>query len=831
MRRVSLPSSRYERVKRIFDRAIELPTGEREAFVRRECGDDLALRDEVSRLLASPGLSTDDVQAALGRHGLDTSSAGGATTPKVGSVVGHYHILSQIGKGGMGTVFHAKDTSLDRDVAIKFLPADWGLGTERLRLFRDEAKTLASLNHPNIVVIHAIQDVEGVPSMVMELLEGQTLRELVLDDGIPIRQALNYAVPIADALSAAHTSGITHRDLKPENIMVTQDGRVKVLDFGIAKRQSHGILDEQTVATTDAHIVGTPRYMSPEQLQGQAIDPRSDIFSFGIVLHELVVGRHPFSGASIGDIARSIINDDLAPLPITPDLPETLAAIVRRCLQKRPEDRPRTMAAVHDELVSLRSEVEQKALTELVSGTRSAAEPWDAPSNPRRAAVLPFQDLSLDADQSFFCVGISEEIATELSRVRNVRVSVASRVERASIDPNEMAKLLGAEVVVDGSVRRSGDEMRITVRVCKVPDGSILWLSRFDRPIVDTFAIQDEVAQAVARAFNEEIAPQRSRATSSNADAYGAFLRGRYFFGRLHEHGLQRALESFGEALELEPHMPKAHIGSANCFIILGHHGYMKPQEAYGLARQSVERALALEPDLAEAHAALGWIQAFFDWNWDEAEASLRHACDLNPNYAAAWEGLGVLLLARDRHDAALEAIRAARGLDPLSLTNGTIQALVCFESGDVAEGDRVIGAVKRMDPRFPLALNVHGGMLAALGRASEAVEILERSISVGGGEGLTLSHLGYAYGRQGRIEEARKVVDELQATASRQYVAPLHIAIPLVGAGLHDEAMKWLERAVAERDSFFAATSNSCVYRPITNDSRFRVLIESIAP
>jgi TolB-like protein/tetratricopeptide (TPR) repeat protein len=442
-------------------------------------------------------------------------------------------------------------------------------------------------------------------------------------------------------------------------------------------------------------------------------------------------------------------------------------------------------------------------------------------------AVLPLQNLNTDTDQGHFCVGLTEEIASELSRVPDLRVSVASRLDRAAVDPLEMGRMLGVTAVVDGSVRRAGDQVRITVRLVSVPDGTQLWTSRFDRSGGDVFAVQDEVAGAVANAFDVELAPGHRVARAPDPRAYAAYLRGRSFWGRRYEDGLRRALDCFAEALAIDPEMAEAHAGAADCYVILGHYGYVSPADAYARARESAERALALLPDLAEAHCTMGWIQAFFDWRWDAAEESFERALALDPNYATAWEWNGIRLVSQGRRDEALHSIRQAWRLDPLSLMVGSILGWACFEVGEPEESERILTTVMGMDPRFVFAQNVRGALMAAGGGDARAgVDTLERAVALSGREGLALAFLGFAYGRAGREDDALGVVEELKSAGAGS-VPSYHLALPLVGAGRTAEALDHLETAVERRESFFTTTHFSVLLDGVRQDRRFAALIE----
>ncbi len=833
--------TRYLRLKWVLLEAVEKPTGLRDEYLRRTCSGDPELLADARRLLDHPELDT------LGAHRLlqqafdehltgETRGAGPgkSSVGKPGQSIGHYRIVEKIGEGGMGVVCRAIDTTLDREVAIKFMPAAWTSDPQHLERFRREARTVAALDHPNIIVVHAIDESGGTPFIVMELVRGQTLRRLMPGGGLPLRHLLDYAIPIADALAAAHASGVTHHDLKPENVMVTMDGRVKVLDFGIARRRRTPAARVDAPDARPGGLAGTPAYMAPEQLLGEDAGPQSDVFAFGTLLYEMVAGERPFRGDSLARLTRAFRGEPPS-LAQRAGVPASFEAIVLRCLARSPSARPRTLAPVLDELIELRRDLERQAVQGLVArslgatGTGLSAREAPHVARTRSIAVLPLQNLSAVPDLSHFGVGLAEEIATELSRVPGLRVTLASRMDRETVDPLEMGRMLGVAAIVDGSVRRSGDQVRISVRLVAVPDGTHLWSSRFDRSRDDAFAVQDEVARAVAEAFDVELSPGHRRTHGPDPRAYTAYLRGRSFWGRRYEDGLRRALDSFGEALSIDPSMAEAHVGVADCLVILGHYGYMPSAEAYGRARESAERALELVPDLAEAHCTMGWIQAFFDWRWDLSEESFDRAIALDPNYATAWEWNGIRLLSQGRPEEALLAMQEAWRLDPLSLMAGAILGWATYEAGDREEGERILGAVIGMDRRFVFAQNVLGAFMTSAGRDEEGIHLLERAVALSGREGLALAFLGFAYGRAGRHDDARAVSRELEGARAEREVSSYHLALPFAGMGHAREALDRLEEAVARRESFFTTTHFSILFEGVREDARFTALVRQM--
>jgi len=766
----------------------------------------------------------------VGRDDPNAPEASTRTVPRAGQMVDHYRLDEKIGEGGMAVVFRAHDTRLGREVAIKFLPEELAGQPERLQRFLREARIVASLNHPNIVVVHTVEEAVASPYMVMELVPGHTLRSFLTEKGLPLRQVLAVAVPVAEALAAAHARGVTHRDIKPENVMMFPDGRVKVVDFGIAKPGASGDskADLGPEDLTGDRVLGTIAYMSPEQLRGEAVGPSSDVFSFGVVLYELAAGKRPFRGKSQMDVAAAILNRNPLPIPIDLDLPDEFKQVLIECLAKKTDGRPPTMEGVARQLRSLQRKLERSAVEVIASDARLS--PGADLSASRSVAVVPFQDLTEDRDQTAFCMGMSEEIATELSRIPGLRVTVLSRLDRDSIEPLEMGRFLGATAVLDGSVRKSEARIRITVRLVSVVSGDQLWSERFDRPIKDALEIQEEVAKEVAQIFDTQLGPRRRQRSSEDPNAYAAYLRGRFFWGRRYEDGLRQALRCYDEALELDPQMARAHAGRADCFVIFGHYGIMEPREAYRAASASVHTALDKAPDLVEPRVTAAWIDAFYNWDRARAEMGFSEAIRLDSNYPTAHEWYGIHQLSNGQPEEALDSLRRARALDPLSLMIGTILGWAHFETGRFDRAEKLLENVLEMEPRFSFAQNVLGIVVSGLDRLDEAVGILERNaLASNRQDGLTLAFLGYLYGRAGRLNEVSQILRAIAEPGVGRYVSETHLALPLVGARRLDAALDHLERSVEKKESFFASIHHSRLFDEMRDEPRFKVLLRSL--
>ncbi len=827
---------RFQRIRDLFLAVVAAPETDRSVLLETANPEDRPLLESVRRVMAVMETSGRMASGVVDSLLWEASSSTGTDADLERTfapleMLGRYSIVGKIGEGGMGQVWRAIDTSLDREVAVKLLPERWARDAERLSQFRREARIVASLNHPNIVTIHAVEEVEGLPFIVMEMVLGTSLRESMTAAGMPLSRLLDYAIPIAGALAAAHARGVTHRDLKPENVMVTADGRIKILDFGLAKKAPRVVemnLQSETGTAFREVVSGTPPYMSPEQIRGEATGPASDVFSLGILLHEMAIGSRPFPGSSMLEVVSSILRDaPPAPSSIRKELPGEFDALVAACLEKDSQRRPADAGPVLQRLEWLRRERERAALRNL------AAPVWPGPVAPRTTAsrnpalvIIPFQDLSPQGDLGYLCGGIAEDVSTALSHVEDFEVRAVSRIDRETMDPLEMARMLEATTFLDGSVARDGDRVRVTVRMVDAESASQLWSSRFDRSVADTFGIQDEAARAVVERFKIDIASGAGGPIMDPA-ARETYLKGRFFWGKRYEGGLRRALACFEEAIALDSRLADAHAGRADCFALMGHYGVLPPAMAYSRARDSAERALELHPQSAPAYATLGWIAAFHDWKWNDAEYLFDRSLGLDPHYATASEWKGIFLLARGRADEAMTSLRRAQRDDPVSLMIGSILGWALDSTQRNDDSIRVLENVLEMDPRFVFAHAVLTGVLSTRGRHEEAVATAERGARLSGRDGLSLALLGYAYGAAGRIADADSVIAEIRESSPERYVSPFHVALVHLGAGRHDIAIEHLESSVDARESFFPSMYFDLIFESLRPVPEFRALLK----
>jgi serine/threonine protein kinase len=525
----------------------------------------------------------------------------------------HFRLVAKIGEGGMGIVYKAEDEKLRRPVAVKLLPPDLvGDPVRRRRLLR-EAQAAAAVRHPTVAAIYEVGEEGEAAFIVMELVEGQTLRALMGDQAVAIPEALRIVTEIARGLERAHACGVIHRDLKPDNVMMEADGHVKILDFGLAKLREppvasvgQGISKRETwdaELTQRGSLVGTAAYMSPEQARGQAVDPRSDLFTLGVLLYELVTGRNPFRGPSPMDTLSAILKD--RPLPasaVNPEVTPALDRVLERLLAKDPRERPASATALIEELEAV-GRSPQRLLT---------AD--DGP--PRRSiAVLPFADMSQEKDQDYFCEGIAEELITALAHVEGLRVAArtsAFQFKGRADDVRRIGQQLGVETVLEGSVRKAGSRLRVTAQLVSTADGYHLWSERYDREMEDVFAIQDEIAATIVQTLKIRLVGEgaipRVRRSTEDPEAYRLYLQGRYWWNKRHEVGLRKGLDFFDQAIAKDPSYALAYAGVADSYSTIGFYGFQPPKTAFAKAKQAAERALALDESLAEAHTAVGLV-------------------------------------------------------------------------------------------------------------------------------------------------------------------------------------------------------------------------------
>jgi eukaryotic-like serine/threonine-protein kinase len=748
----------------------------------------------------------------------------------VGTHLGPYEIVGVLGVGGMGEVYRARDGRLGREVAVKILPESFAGDPEALARFRGEARLLAALNHVNIVGIYDIGTDAGISFVVFELVEGDTLRRRLSGGPLPSSVAINYTRQIADGIGAAHDRGIVHRDLKPENLIITRDERVKILDFGVAKSQAVGKAAAETMAavTRPGVIIGTMGYMAPEQLRAREIDQRVDLFALGVILYEMLTGTRLFRGNTDIEVAAAILTQSIEnPAQTHPGISTRLGALVCRLVEREPGSRVQSARDLNEALADLAGEATGRPQSSLAF----------APAAPKATvAVLPFSDMSAQKDQEYLCDGIAEEIISALGRANGLRVvarSSAFQFKGGAHDIREVGRRLGATAVLEGSVRRSGNRIRIGVQLASADGGVQIWSERYDRELEDVLAMQDEIAVNVAEALEARLAPAAANPTpvqTSDLEAYTKYLKARFYWNRRTEADLDQSLHFFREALTRDPGYARAHAGLADALVTLAVYGAKAPGDVVPHARSAAKRALELDPTLASAHACLGCIESLHDWSWASAGREFRRAIALSPDEGAAHQALATnFLVPLGRFDEALSELRLATALDPLSLAVSSTLGVTLFYAGRYDEAEGALLDTLRLDDRFSFAHLFLGQVRAAKGRYDEAIASLEKALQLGGRVPQGLAALGHALAASGAVGAARDVLAELTDLSRRRYASPTAFAQIHIGLGDRAAALEAVRRAAELRAFDLAWLLLRPQFAPLRNEPGFDAVVAAM--
>lgn len=737
------------------------------------------------------------------------------------SIIGHYRIIEKIGVGGMGEVYLAEDAELDRKVALKFLPQHLCQDADCRARFKREAQAAARLSHPNVITIYEVSEFHGRPFIAMELVVGKSLREIMKQEHLTLERAIDVATQVCEGLQEAHEAGIVHRDIKPSNVMVDRKSLCKLLDFGLAAIRGSEPL------TRSGSTLGTVGYMSPEQVRGATTDARSDIFSVGVVMYEMISGVLPFRGEYEAAILYAIAHEEPEPLAKKiPDLPPLLENAVEKALKKDVDARYQTVAELLEDLRKLRTQSEFDSSPQVGVSARSH------PS----IAVLPFANLSADREQDYFCDGMAEEIINALSQVAGLQVvarTSAFAFRSQEVDICEIGRRLRVRTVLEGSVRKIGNHLRITSQLIDVGSGYHLWSERFDREMEDVFAVQDEIALAIVKNLEVKLlAGEKHKLVKRYTDdpvAYGLYLKGRYFWNRRYEWGLTKGIEYFQQAIQKDALYAPAYVGVADCYNQFGYYGMMPPRQAYEKARSAVMRALEIDETVAEAHACVGWIKTFFDWDWEGAEREFRRALQLNPNSALAHNWYGLFLGIRGRYEECIAEGRRSLELEPVSLVYNTVWSLGFYWT---REYDKAIVQLKKtieMDPTFPLTYLFMGFACTSAGLWDEATDALTQFQSTAPDSPLAIGHLGLVCGLSDRRQEALQMLERLQESSQHRYVSPFYPGLIYMGLNDLDKAFVAFHEAAVERDSWMATLKTAPFLDRLRGDARYQALLKEI--
>jgi eukaryotic-like serine/threonine-protein kinase len=854
---------RWQQIDRLLEEVLERPAAERGTFLKQACGGDEELRGEVESLLAAhddafgftarPPVNLINEVLATDRTPSRPDSPTGIPTV-LGRTLGHYQIISLIGKGGMGEVYRARDLRLERDVAVKILPARLAADPDALPRFEREAKAVAALSHPNILAIHDFGHEEGACYAVMELLEGENLRARLARGPLPWRQAAQVGAAVADGLAAAHAKGIIHRDIKPENIFLNADGQVKILDFGIARvKQQYGAAASEAATlpetTEPGKIIGTIGYMSPEQLRGETVDAPSDLFSLGSVVYEMVSGRRPFARETVTETMAAILRDE--PPPLAPlKLPAEFERVVLRCLEKNARER---LQSAHDLALELR------ALASESQRLRPAPEPrrlpvawlvgalgvvllaalgyllWPRPIDS--LAVLPFANASADPNAEYLSDGISESLINGLSQLPKLKVIARSssfKYKGKDADPQEAARALGVRAVVTGRIALRGDRLLISVELTDARDKRHIWGEQYLRQAADLLAVQAEISREIADKLRLKLTSDEQqqivKRETIHPAAYELLLKGRHLRLKGGTEDRKQAVEYFRQAIEIDPHyaLAYAELGAGYRSLIAA--SLVQPAEYLPRVRAAVQKALELDPNLAEAHRALASFKRD-ELDWAGAEAAFKRALELNPNLADAHGAYASFLSVMGRHDEAIAEARRARELDPLALARSVGIGQRLYYARRYDEAVASLKQTLELDPHYDQAHVYLGYTYTDKKMYPEAIAAFEQAIRLKSSTPSTRIYLGYAYAKSGQREKAREILEALrQSQASGQDpVSPVELATLYVGLGDGEQALAQLEEAYARRDPQLQYLRVDSSFDPLRADPRFADLLRRV--
>jgi eukaryotic-like serine/threonine-protein kinase len=721
-----------------------------------------------------------------------------------GTKLGPYEILASLGAGGMGEVWKARDSRLGRIVAIKKVKEQH---SER---FKQEARTIAALNHPYICQLHDI----GPDYLVLEYVNGKPL-----SSPMPEREAVRLAIQIATALEAAHKKGIIHRDLKPANIMVTEEGLVKLLDFGLAKlyEQDLSISASPTAdfpATQAGAILGTVTYMSPEQAQGQPADARSDIFSFGLVLYEMLSGRRAFAGDSNYAVMDAIVKRDPPALQTSPGL----GKVVQKCLAKQPWGRYQTISEV-------------KTALEQVFGEKEAS----TSSEPQPSiAVLPFVNMSGDKEQEYFSDGLAEEIINALTQIPGLKV--IARTSSFSFrgkeqDIRRIAETLNVKTILEGSVRRAGNRLRVTAQLIDAVDGSHFWSERYDREMADVFAIQDEISQAIADKLRVKLtgAGALVKRFTGNIEAFNLCLKGNYFLYKSSAESILRSREFFERSIAIDPDCELAWYGLANFYFNMGFLGYMQPKTANAESRRAAQRALGLNENIAEAHSILGSIHAT-EFNWRGAEREFKRALEISPRSAQVLTSYSLdYLMPMQRTEDALDAAAKALELDPTSPWRQWYLGYCYFLARQWGRTVEQCEHTLELDANFYLAHQYLGFVYLLTGKVDEGIQACETAARLVGNSTWAMVFRAMALAWAGRIDEAHRFITAMEDVAQKAYVSPSMFAWVYCSLEETEKGLEWFEKAIDECDGLIIHGHLFPIYDPLRSHPRYKALLRKM--
>lgn len=828
-----------------------------------------------------------------GMQGLSSEHGRGDGSSLIGSTLSHFEITAKLGEGGMGQVFLAHDTQLERKVGLKVLPADLAEDPERLKRLQREARALAALDHPNIVPVYSFESDKGIQFLTMAFIEGKTLDQLIPPEGLSVEPLLDLAVPLADALRAAHEHGIVHRDLKPANIMIDGDGRLRVLDFGLAKRDVPVSCDQSEMTTRglsgqmtrEGTILGTYPYMSPEQAEGRAVDARSDLFALGVILYEMACGQRPFKGETGISLITSILRDPHRAISEEkPDLPARLGEILDRCLEKSPDQRYPTAEVLRDNLEELRLDVTSGRAPSRASTTPSASAdstmidsrqpvqtdgivitrrqmvrfsvvigaiallglafwlPWQTADAVQTLAVLPFENTLQDEDSEYLCDGIAESLIRQVSLLPTIRVaplSAALNYKGQVVDLGNVGRQLDVEHVLTGSLSQNDGRVQITAELLSAASGAQIWTTTYERAATELLDVQDEIASAILEdGLGVELAMEELghlvRPPTTNGEAYDLFLRARHLVRRATEDDYLQARELLQRAIVRDPEFAHAYLSLAGVHAAMAIDGYMRPTDGWAQASRYMRQAMTIDPDIPDAPVMRHSMAFFFDWDWDGAERERQIAMqtpvgEFDPDLSRVYS---FYLLALGRPEEALDLATRARELDPLSIGLAMLEADYLVRVGRIDDAISLYRRTIEVEPDNPENYFGLGEALFQQGRFDEAIEA-RRLAHEAAGDQVMAEKFATSKGEEGYRDADRAWVEVqllwIEARKPWGYVSPLDFARVHSQLGETEKAFEYLDQAFVDRSPGLVFLNVDRAWDNIRDDPRFSEAVERV--
>jgi eukaryotic-like serine/threonine-protein kinase len=798
----------------------------------------------------------------------------------IDQTVSHYRILEKLGGGGMGVVYKAEDLRLGRYVSLKFLPEELSREPLAIERFQREARAASSLNHPHICTIYDVDEYGGQSFIVMEFLEGQTLKHRISGKPMEIERVPELGYQMADALEAAHAKAIIHRDIKPANIFLTERGQVKLLDFGLAKLMperkgakmalqksgAFGATTQDAHLTSDGVALGTVAYMSPEQVRGEELDERTDLFSLGLVLYEMSTGQRAFTGNTSGVIFDAILNRaPISPARLNPAIPLQLELIISKAMEKDRELRYRTASDIRADLQRLKRDTDSARAVPYstkqasrravrrhwphfawagilillllmlvfdVGGIRQRLFGGAGASRIDSIAVLPFANLSNDPKTEYLSDGITESLINSLSQLPNLAVmsrNTVFRYKSATTDPQKVGRDLHVRAILTGRVIQTGDELLISVNLEDVENSRQIWGEQYNRKLSGLVSVQQEIAADIYGRLRPRLAGEEkkllAKRPTENAEAYQLYLQGLFYWNKWTQGDFMKAADFFTLAVQKDPHYALAYAGLADTYSLLGDTGYVPPSEAWPKAKVAATQALDIDDSLAEAHTSLGLVKEHFDWDWTGAEREFKRAIELNPNSATAHHWYGDYLANMGRFEQGMHETKKAQELDPLSLIINTTLGWQLYLSGQNEQAVEQLRKVLDIDPKFSPARRILEGVYAHMGKQKEAVAEREKALSLSGGPELAAS-IEEDFAKSGYKGVLQSWLEGLTELSKHSYVSPYSIAESYMRMGEKQKAFEWLEKAYEEHDSGLVSVAVEPMFDSIRSDTKFKDIV-----